>query len=105
MRLWRIEERNRLVNRWRAGDDFEELATALNRTEREIKAELKRLGEMRKPPAAGPRPCIKCKREFHSKGDHNRLCPNCRESNARLTCYSEAGVEPRNTGHRETINV
>lgn len=28
----------------------------------------------------GPRPCMKCERDFESEGIHNRLCGPCRQS-------------------------
>lgn len=30
------------------------------------------------------RVCLRCDREFMSEGIYNRICPNCRESNANI---------------------
>ncbi len=40
------------------------------------------------------RVCLRCDREFYSEGIYNRICPNCRESNANISLYpSESGCE------------
>jgi hypothetical protein len=33
------------------------------------------------------RTCLRCDREFLSEGIYNRICPNCRESNANIAMY------------------
>ena len=33
------------------------------------------------------RVCLRCDREFMSEGIYNRICPNCRESNANIAMY------------------
>ena len=33
------------------------------------------------------RVCLRCDREFMSDGIYNRICPNCRESNANIALY------------------
>jgi Zn finger protein HypA/HybF involved in hydrogenase expression len=39
------------------------------------------------------RVCLRCDREFMSDGIYNRICPNCRESNANIAMYSNDSVE------------
>ena len=38
------------------------------------------------------RVCLKCDREFMSDGIYNRICSNCRESNANIAL---GNIEPR----------
>lgn len=33
------------------------------------------------------RTCLRCDRDFMSDGIYNRICPNCRESNANIALY------------------
>lgn len=40
-----------------------------------LRAELPKLPRTRQPRV---RPCLRCSRDFHSEGAHNRLCPHCR---------------------------
>jgi len=38
------------------------------------------------------RECLKCGREFNSKGCWNRLCPNCNVTNQKICDYAELHV-------------
>jgi len=35
------------------------------------------------------RTCLRCDRDFESDGIYNRICPNCRSSNANISPYAE----------------
>ena len=37
------------------------------------------------------RTCLRCDREFQSDGIYNRICPNCRESNANIALHQYEG--------------
>jgi len=41
----------------------------------------------RKKKKKNKRVCLRCDREFMSEGIYNRVCPNCRESNANIALY------------------
>lgn len=38
------------------------------------------------------RVCLRCDREFMSEGIYNRICPNCRESNANIALHPNDSV-------------
>lgn len=50
----------------------------------------------------GPRPCIRCAREFHSVGIHNRMCDPCRNAARDDTAsYGLSGLSgARRAGYR-----
>jgi predicted RNA-binding Zn-ribbon protein involved in translation (DUF1610 family) len=39
------------------------------------------------------RTCLRCDRQFLSEGIYNRICPNCRESNANIALYQHESAE------------
>ncbi len=41
----------------------------------------------RKKKKKNKRVCLRCDRVFMSEGIYNRICPNCRESNANIAMY------------------
>lgn len=50
----------------------------------------KKRGEVSVHAAENIRPCLMCGRQFHSDGNHNRLCPSCiTESRRSNTGYDE----------------
>ncbi len=44
------------------------------------------------------RVCLRCDREFMSDGIYNRICPNCRESNANIALYPYDSVHDYPSG-------
>jgi len=40
------------------------------------------------------RTCLRCDREFESDGIYNRICPNCKNSNANISPYAEGVSSP-----------
>lgn len=47
-------------------------------------ATTKNNGGKKKKKKTTKRVCLRCDREFDSEGIYNRICPNCRESNANI---------------------
>ncbi|OGY42070.1 MAG: hypothetical protein A2Y82_02275 [Candidatus Buchananbacteria bacterium RBG_13_36_9] len=45
--------------------------------------------EPEKPDTSGFRTCLRCLKEFESAGIYNRICPNCRNSNANVSVLAE----------------
>lgn len=51
-------------------------------------------------PKKTKRVCLRCDSEFPSDGIYNRICPNCRESNANVSemsaeSYSSGGLQSK----------
>ena len=46
------------------------------------------------------RTCLKCNRLFDSEGPGNRICPRCRQINARLPQFTEAQMQQQRGAKR-----
>lgn len=49
---------------------------------------------------ATKRTCLKCNKLFDSEGPGNRICPRCRQVNARLPKFTEAQMQKQRGAKR-----
>lgn len=61
-----------------------------------LRAEMQRRSDTKAK--RGPRPCMRCSREFPSDGIHNRLCGTCRHSDAGPVAMGWARPQRRGDG-------
>jgi len=90
-----VEEEDRIIELHRQGCNRTTIAERVNRCESTVaNALFRRLGLM-PGTYGGPRKyktkrkrsikeCLKCEKKFMSDGIYNRICGNCRESNANI---------------------
>ena len=71
---WSLEDRTKAWNLRRSGQTLVQIGGALNCSVGSVNTCLQ---SMRQENQARKRPCLCCRKPFHSAGPHNRLCPTC----------------------------
>jgi len=71
---WSPEDRQKAWNLRRSGKTLEQIGQALNRSTASVNTCLQ---VVRQENQAQKRPCLCCRKPFHSAGPHNRLCLTC----------------------------